>query len=137
MDAAHPRWSHVSRPILVTAGDREAVSVRATLSMAHGPLGEPVLVVVETYDANPEARQPVATFPLSIRQASHLLRGMRGLLRLAEATTWVEHPGSDNSSLRTHPVQAQRGLSDVEIARFLATGVFPDIRLTDESGETR
>ncbi|MEV5819639.1 hypothetical protein ABUL04_08765 [Micromonospora harpali] len=135
MDAAHPRWSHASRPILVTADDREAVSVRSTLSMAHGPLGEPVRVVIETYDANPEARQPVASFPLSIRQASHLLRGMRGLLRLAEATTWVERPASDN--LHTHPVQALCGLSEVEIARFLATGVFPDIRLGDESGETR
>ncbi|MFI0791683.1 hypothetical protein ACH4OY_03115 [Micromonospora rubida] len=68
-----------------------------------------MLVVVETYDADPEARQPVAAFPLSIRQASHLLRGMRTLLRLAEVTTWVDHPSSDNSPFPTHPVQAQRG----------------------------
>ncbi|MFY1587253.1 hypothetical protein ACN267_22400 [Micromonospora sp. WMMD734] len=103
------------------------MSVRTALNMAHGSTGEPQRIVLETYDADPEARQPVGIFPLSIRQASHLLRGMRGLLRLAEVTTWVDHPPTgDNTSFVSQLSQAQRGLSDTEIARFLATGILPD-----------
>ncbi|RIW43871.1 hypothetical protein [Micromonospora endophytica] len=95
--------------------------------MAHTPMDAPLLVMLETYDTNPDARQPAGAFPLSIRQAGDLTRGIKGLLRLAQHTTWCDQPEGISQLLFTKLVEAQRGLPDEEIANFLATGRKPDL----------
>lgn len=90
VNADHPARSHVSRPIMISADGQEVINLRLVLSMAHTPMGAPLLVMLETYDTDPEARQPAGAFPLSIRQAGNLSRGITGLLRLARHTTWCD-----------------------------------------------
>ncbi|MFI7026447.1 hypothetical protein ACIBMZ_27395 [Micromonospora sp. NPDC049900] len=121
--------------MVISADWREFVNLRLALSMAHTPMDAPLLVMLETYDTNPDVRRPAGAFPLSIRQAGTLSRGITGLLRLAQHTTWCDQPSSAGVPMFTDLAEAQRGLSDEEIARFLAMGRKPD--LSEPSEEDR
>ncbi|MFG2064100.1 hypothetical protein ACGFIK_22075 [Micromonospora sp. NPDC048871] len=120
---------------MISADGQEVINLRLVLSMAHTPMGAPLLVMLETYDTDPEARQPAGAFPLSIRQAGNLSRGITGLLRLARHTTWCDQLPGANAPLFTNLVQAQRGLSDEEIAQFLSTGRMPDLSESPEDDQ--
>ncbi|WP_189044270.1 hypothetical protein [Micromonospora sonchi] len=109
--------------------------LRLALNIAHTPMDAPLLVLLETYDTNPEVRQPASAFPLSIRQAGELSRGITGLLRLAQHTTWCDQPQGSAQLLFTKLVEAQRGLSDEEIEKFLATGRKPDLSESAEDDQ--
>lgn len=95
----------------------------------------PLLVMVETYDTNPEVRQPADTFPLSIRQAGDLSRGITGLLRLAQHTTWYDQLPGEGSTPVTQLAEAQRGLSDKEFAKFLSMDRESQLSESPEDGE--
>ncbi|MEU2986229.1 hypothetical protein ABZ647_17695 [Micromonospora aurantiaca] len=116
----------MSRPVAVSPVDQEAFYLLARLSLANRPIGAPLLVMMEIYEAGPGVRYPTG-IALSLSQMSTFVHGIRKLVQLASVATWREMSPDHVGPVVSEMVRAQRGMTDTEIQRFMATGQLPDL----------